>query len=305
MLKVTKTDAEKRLDLRQKLANGSLLQAPGAFAPMVAMEIENADFPVVYISGGVLSADLGLPDIGLSTLTEFAHRGGQIAAVTNLPCIIDGDTGFGEAINTARSVNVFERAGLAGCHFEDQVLPKRCGHLDNKVIVSQQDMVNKLSAAAVARQDKNFVIIARSDARAVAGLAETIDRIKAYVDAGADMIFPEALKDLSEFEAVRKAVDIPMLANMTEFGKSDLFSYEELQNLGYNMVIYPVTTWRLAMGAAVRGLQSIKQNGHQKEVLDQMQTRSDLYKTLQYEEYNKFDTNVFNFSLQNNRSNTH
>ena len=302
MLGVHKTDAEKRIDLRQKLASGELLQTPGAFAPMVAMEVEKAGFPVVYISGGVLSADLGLPDIGLTTLTEFAHRGGQIASTTNLPCIIDGDTGFGEAINTARSVNIFERAGLAGCHFEDQMLPKRCGHLDNKIIIPKADMVNKIAAAAKARRDENFVIIARSDARAVEGLDESIDRMQAYVDAGADMIFPEALKDLSEFEAVRKALDVPLLANMTEFGKSELFSFEELQNLGYNMVIYPVTTWRLALGATVRGLKSIKEHGHQKEVLSEMQTRAELYETLQYEDYNQFDSKVFNFNLDNNKS---
>ena len=301
MLNVNLTDAQKRTDLRQKLSSKRLLQAPGAFAPMVAMEIENAGFPLVYISGAVLSADLGLPDIGLTTLSEFAQRGSQIAQATNLPCIIDGDTGFGEAINVARSVNMFERFGLAGCHFEDQILPKRCGHLDNKTIVKKQDMVNKISAATKARQDKNFVIIARSDARSVEGLEECIDRMKAYVDAGADMIFPEALKNLNEFEAVRKALDVPLLANMTEFGKSDLFNYKELEDLAYNIVIYPVTTWRLAIGATIRGLKSIKEHGHQKELLSEMQTRSDLYKTLRYEDYNQFDNNIFNFNLKNNK----
>ncbi len=301
MLHSTTSDAEKRLDLRQKLASGDLLQAPGAFAPMVAMEIENAGFPVVYISGGVLSADLGLPDIGLTTLSEVAYRGGQIARATNLPCIIDGDTGFGEAINAARTLQIFEQHGLAGCHFEDQVLPKRCGHLDNKLLVSAGDMCAKISAAAQCRQDAHFVIIARTDARAVEGLDRAIDRAKAYVDAGADVVFPEALKNLSEFEAFRNALSVPLLANMTEFGKSDLFTYAQLKQLGYNLVIYPVTTWRLAIGAVVRGLQDIKAKGHQNDLLQHMQHRKDLYATLQYEQYSRFDKHISNFDLNHNR----
>lgn len=295
MLFAQKTAAEKRFDLRQKLASGKILQAPGAFSPMAAMEIEQAGFPVVYVSGAVLAADLGLPDIGLTTLTEVAQRGQQIARVTELPTIIDCDTGFGEPMSAARSIQTMEEAGIAGCHLEDQINPKRCGHLDNKSICSKEDMVRRISAASQAKRDPNFLLIARSDARAVEGIDQTIDRIKAYVDAGADMIFPEAMRDLSEFEKIRKAVDVPMLANMTEFGKSELFDASELEAMGFNMVIYPVTTWRLAMGATVAGLQDIKVKGHQRDQLDRMQSRQDLYHTLRYADYNKFDQSIFNF----------
>lgn len=295
MLFTKKTAAEKRQMLRDGIASGKILQAPGAFSPMVAMEIEQTGFPVVYVSGAVLAADLGLPDIGLTTLTEVAQRGQQIARVTDLPVIIDCDTGFGEPMSAARTIQIMEEAGLSGCHLEDQINPKRCGHLDHKSICSKEDMVRRLSAAVQARKDPNFLIIARTDARAVEGIDATIDRIKAYVEAGADMIFPEALKDLSEFDQIRKAVDIPMLANMTEFGKSELFDAADLEVRGFNMVIYPVTTWRLALGATVTGLQDIKEKGHQRDVVSLMQTRADLYETLRYPAYNQFDQSIFNF----------
>ncbi len=302
MLHVHQSDSAKRQTLRRQLASGTLLQAPGAFAPMVAMEVEKAGFPAVYISGAVLAADLGLPDIGLTSVSEVAHRGSQIARAINLPCIIDADTGFGEPINTARTIQLLEQAGLAGCHIEDQVMPKRCGHLDHKSVISQNDMVKKIIAATQSRRDPNFLIIARTDSRASEGLEGTIQRIQAYVDAGADMIFPEALNNLLEFEAVRQATDVPLLANMTEFGKSDLFTFQELQDLGYNMVIYPVTTWRLAMYATVKGLQDIRNKGHQNDLLHQMQTRQELYQTLGYQDYNTFDTHIYNFDLENQNS---
>ena len=211
--------------------------------------------------------------------------------------MIDIDTGFGEPMAAARSVRTMEEMGLAACHIEDQVMPKRCGHLDGKEIVPVDTMLQRVKAAADAKRDPNFILIARSDARAVEGLDQAIDRMKAYVDAGADMIFPEAMKDEGEFEAVRAALDVPILANMTEFGKSRLLSKTELENLGFNLVIYPVTTLRLAMGAADRGLDHILEHGDQNGILDQMQHRRDLYDALRYHDYNVFDESIYNFQV--------
>lgn len=289
--------AEKRKNFREGLASGKLLQFPGAFNPLCAQLIESKGFDGVYISGAVMAADLCLPDIGLATMTEFVERGRQTARVTDLPAFIDIDTGFGEPMSAARTVMMMEEAGLSGCHIEDQVMPKRCGHLDGKEIVATDVMIQRVKAAAEAKRDPNFVLIARSDARAVEGLDQAIDRMKAYVDAGADMIFPEAMKDEKEFEAVRKALDVPILANMTEFGKSRLLNKKELENLGFNVVIYPVTTLRLAMGAAETGLDAILRDGDQNGVLNIMQHRRDLYDLLHYHEYNKFDELIYNFQV--------
>lgn len=297
MLFGKKSGAEKRADLRQKLASGRLLRFPGSYSPMVSMLIEQKGFDGIYISGAVLSNDLGLPDIGMTTLTEVAGRGRQIARTTELPSIIDIDTGFGEPMSAARTVQEMEEMGIAGCHLEDQENPKRCGHLDNKNVVSREVMVKKVRAAAQAKRDKNFLIIARTDSRASEGLEAAIDRAKAYVDAGAEMIFPEAMQDEREFEAFRKAINVPLLANMTEFGKSRLLSYDTLSNLGYNVVIYPVTTVRLAMKAVEDGLDHIMKTGSQEEILDRMQHRKRLYEILHYEDYNAFDQSIFNFKV--------
>lgn len=297
MLFTTKSAADKRAAFRAGLASGKLLQFPGAFNPLCAQMIERKGFDGVYVSGAVMSADLCLPDIGIATMTEFVERGRQIARVTDLPAFIDIDTGFGEPMAAARTVMMMEEAGLAGCHIEDQVMPKRCGHLDGKEIVSTEIMIQRVKAAAEAKRDTNFVLIARSDARAVEGLDASIDRMKAYVDAGADMIFPEAMKSLEEFEAVRKALHVPILANMTEFGKSRLLNKTELEALGFNVVIYPVTTLRLAMGACDRGLDAILRDGDQNAVLGDMQHRRDLYDLLRYNDYNRFDESIYNFQV--------
>lgn len=297
MLFTKKSAAEKREDFRKGLASGKLLQFPGAFNPLCAQMIERKGFDGVYISGAVMSADLCLPDIGIATMTEFAERGHQIARVTDLPALIDIDTGFGEPMAAARTVRTMEEMGLSGCHIEDQVSPKRCGHLDGKEIVPVEIMIQRVKAAAEARCDSNFVLIARSDARAVEGLDKAIERMKAYVGAGADMIFPEAMKSEQEFEAVRKALDVPILANMTEFGKSRLLNKKELEDLGFNVVIYPVTTLRLAMGACDVGLDRILKDGDQNGILDMMQHRRDLYDLLRYEAYNKFDESIYNFQV--------
>ena len=234
-----KTVSEKRSDLVKNLKSKKLLRFPGAYNPLCAKLIAEIGFDGVYVSGGVMSNDLGLPDIGLTTLEQVSYRSNQIARVTDLPTIVDIDTGFG---NCKKTIEIFENKGLAGCHLEDQIAEKRCGHLDNKELVSKEEMVKKIKESIQARKDKNFLIIARTDANSVEGLDKTLERINAYEEAGADMIFPEALKDESEFEKVRKAAKGYLLANMTEFGKSKLLDKKQLENLGYNLVIYPVST---------------------------------------------------------------
>jgi methylisocitrate lyase len=297
MLHATTPATERRAALRSGLESGRLLRFPGAFNPLSALLIEELGFEGVYVSGAVLSASLGLPDIGLTTQTEVGERSHEIARVTNLPTLVDADTGFGEPMNVARTVQLLEELGLAGCHLEDQVNPKRCGHLDHKVIVEVPEMLRRLAAAVSARRDPSFVVCARTDARASEGLEGAIARAKAYVDAGADVVFPEALADESEFEAFRGAIDVPILANMTEFGKTKLLDAATLQSLGVNLVIYPVTLLRLAMGAAERGLRAIVEEGTQQRAVDEMQTRARLYELIDYEAYGAFDDNVYNFSL--------
>lgn len=299
MLYAKTTPAEKRRIFRERLATGELLQLPGVFNPLSAKLIQEKGFDGIYISGAVLAADLGLPDIGLTTLTEVAGRSQQISRITNLPSLVDADTGFGEPLNLARTVQTLEDAGVSGIHIEDQINPKRCGHLDGKAVVDQDTAVKRIASAVDARRDENLLIMARTDIRGVEDLPAAIDRAKRLVDAGADAIFPEAMKDLSEFEAMRKAVNVPILANMTEFGKSELFTRQQLADIGINIVIYPVSLLRLAMGSAMRGLDALKRDGNLKSVVPEMQTRAELYELLDYEAYNQFDSGIFNFNLDN------
>lgn len=298
MLYANTDPATKRRLFRERLASGELLRFPGAFNPLSARLIERKGFDGVYISGAVLSADLGLPDIGLTTLTEVAGRAQQIARMTELPAIVDADTGFGEPMNVARTIQTLEDAGLAGTHIEDQINPKRCGHLDGKSVVDRETAVRRIRAAADARRDPNFLIMARTDIRAVEGLDAAIDRAQALVEAGADAIFPEAMQTLDEFAAMRAALDVPILANMTEFGKSELFSTQQLADVGINIVIWPVSLLRMAMGAADRALDTLNDAGHLTARLDEMQHRADLYDLVDYEGYNHFDTSVFNFDVK-------
>ena len=297
MLYAKTAPAEKRRVFRERLDSGELLQFPGAFNPLSAKLIESKGFDGVYISGAVLAAELGLPDIGLTTLSEVAGRGEQIARMTNLPAIIDADTGFGEPMNVARTIQALEDAGVAGLHIEDQINPKRCGHLDGKGVVDDATAIKRIKAAVDARRDPNLLIMARTDIRAAEGLDAAIERAKLLVDAGADAIFPEAMKDLNEFEAMRKAIDVPLLANMTEFGKSELFTKQQLADVGMNIVIYPVSLLRLALGSAMRGLDSLAEHGSLQNVVGEMQTRAELYDLLDYEAYSHFDSGVFNFDL--------
>jgi methylisocitrate lyase len=290
-----KNASEKRSDFVNALKSKKLLRFPGAYNPLCAKLISEIGFDGVYISGAVLSNDLGIPDIGLTTLDYVSNRSEQITKVTDLPTIVDADTGFG---NCFKTIETLEKKGLAGCHLEDQVAEKRCGHLDNKELVSKEEMVQKIKDSVKARKDKNFLIIARTDANSVEGLEKTIDRIKAYEDAGADMIFPEAMKDEKEFEKVRKISKTFLLANMTEFGKSKLLTKSELESLGYNLVIYPVTSQRLAMKNVEDGLKSIFEKGHQNEIINKMQTRKRLYELVEYEKYNTPEKKITDFSTE-------
>jgi len=290
-----KTVSEKRSGFVKKLQSNKLLRFPGAYNPLCAKLIAEIGFDGVYISGGVMSNDLGLPDIGLTTLEQVSYRSGQISRVTDLPTVVDIDTGFG---NCKKTIEEFEKKGLAGCHLEDQIAEKRCGHLDNKELVSKEEMVKKIKECVGSRKDNNFLIIARTDANSVEGLDKTLDRIKAYEGAGADMIFPEAMKNESEFEKVRKVSKGYLLANMTEFGKSELLNKTQLENLGYNLVIYPVSTQRLAMQNVEIGLKSIFNDGHQNNIIDKMQTRKRLYELVEYEKYNMPAKKITDFSTE-------
>jgi methylisocitrate lyase len=289
--------AEKRSKFRASLQSGKLLRFPGAFSPYVSLMVERQGFDGVYLSGATIANDLALPDIGLTTLTEVTQRAKAITRVTNLPSLLDIDTGFGEVLNVARTIQEVEEAGVCGVHLEDQINPKRCGHLDNKGIVETAVMTKKILGAVKGRRDRNLLIMARTDSRASEGLDAAIARAKAYVDAGAEAIFPEALQDEKEFERFRKEVKVPLLANMTEFGKSKLLSAKTLETLGYNIVIYPVTLFRLAMKAVEDGLKETKSKGTQEGLVGKMQTRQELYDYLQYERYGEWDQEIFNFKI--------
>ena len=284
--------SEKRIDLKNKLSTKKILKFPGAYNPLTAKLITEIGFDGIYISGGVMSNDLGIPDIGLTTLKEVSYRANQISRVTDLPSIVDADTGFK---NCKETIETFENLGLSGCHIEDQIDEKRCGHLDNKEIIPAKEMLKKIKTCVDSRKDKNFTIIVRTDANTVEGIDKTIERIKAYEDAGADIIFPEAMKDEREFELIRKNSNAYLLANMTEFGKSKILSAKELENLGYNIVIYPVTTQRLAMKNVEDGLRVIFKDGHQNNIIDKMQTRKRLYELVEYEKYNTPDKKITDF----------
>jgi len=284
--------SEKRVELKKKLNNKKILRFPGAYNPLTAKLISEIGFDGIYISGAVMSNDLGIPDIGLTTLKEVSYRANQISRVSDLPSIVDADTGFN---NCKETIETFESLGLSGCHIEDQIDEKRCGHLDNKEIIPIKEMVKKIKTFVSSRKDKNFLIVARTDANIVEGLDKTIARIKAYEDAGADVIFPEAMKDEKEFEKIRKNTKISLLANMTEFGKSKLLTANQLENLGYNIVIYPVTTQRLAMKNVEDGLKTIFKDGHQNNIIHKMQTRKRLYELVEYDKYNTLDKKITDF----------
>jgi len=272
----------------------STLAVPGVFNALVGRMAERLGFQAIYLSGAALSASLAVPDVGLVTLTEFVDAARAITSATQIPLICDADTGFGEALNVERTIRSLEAAGVAGLHLEDQQLPKRCGHLSGKQLVDAQVMIAKLRAAAAARRDTDFVLIARTDARGVLGFEEAVRRAHLYVEAGADMIFPEALESPEEFATFARALHpVPLLANMTEFGKSPILDRKELGELGYRIVLYPVTTLRVALKAVQTALLEIVAKGHQRDQLHHMLTRAQLYELLDYADYEERDRTYF------------
>ena len=257
---------------------------PGVPNAAMARQVEQVGFDAVYVSGaGMANATAGVPDIGLLTLTEVAQLAGYIAKAVKIPAIVDADTGFGGSENVGRTIHELERAGLAGCHIEDQEFPKRCGHLAGKSIIDLEEMVERIKAAVAARYDPDFMIVARTDARAVEDFDRTVDRAQNYLAAGADAIFPEALQSAAEFRDFANEIDLPLLANMTEFGKSPLLSFEGLSDFGYRMVIFPMSAFRVAMKASEEFLRALKKNGAQSDWLEKMQTREELYELLDYD----------------------
>lgn len=269
--------------MRELIAKGAITM-PGVPNAAMARQVEQVGFDAVYVSGaGMANATAGLPDIGLLTLTEVAQLAGYIAKAVKIPAIVDADTGFGGSENVGRTIHELERAGLAGCHIEDQEFPKRCGHLAGKSIIDLEEMVERIKAAVAARHDPDFMIVARTDARAVEDFDRTVDRAQNYLAAGADAIFPEALQSAAEFRDFANEIDLPLLANMTEFGKSPLLSFEGLSDFGYRMVIFPMSAFRVAMKASEEFLRALKKNGAQSDWLDKMQTRKELYELLDYD----------------------
>ncbi len=271
-------------------ASAEILQIPGAPFALAGRLIQQMGYPATYLSGGAFSAGtLGLPDVGLFTLSELVQQTTWLTRSVDIPVIVDADTGFGDTVNVERTVVELESAGVAAIQLEDQQLPKRCGHLSGKSLIETDAMCMKIKAAVTTRYDDDLIIIARTDARGVDGLDAAIDRAKRYVDAGADWVFPESPRDDSEFERFAKEIDVPLLANMTEFGKSPLLDRETLKEMGYAAIIYPVTLLRIAMRAAEAALAVIETDGTQDSMLDLMQTREDLYELLDYEDYGERD----------------
>jgi len=258
---------------------------PGAFNALAAKLAERLGFAAVYLSGGALSAGwAGLPDVGLLTQTEFAEQAAVLARATTLPVLCDADTGFGEVVQVERTVRLYEEAGAAGLHLEDQVMPKRCGHLLGKTLIDSASMSAKIRAAVRARRDPDFVIVGRTDARSVESFDSAVERARDYVAAGADMIFPEALESAEEFARFAQAAEAPLLANMTEFGRSPLIPFADLAAMGYKAVLYPLTAMRAAMYAAEHALRTLREQGTQQDLLGRMQSRAELYELLGYAE---------------------
>lgn len=268
----------------RELVARSCVAMPGVPNAAFARQVERAGFEAVYISGaGLANMTAGVPDIGLLTLSEVARLAGWIATAVKIPAIVDADTGFGGAENTARTVRELEVGGVAGCHIEDQEFPKRCGHLAGKALIEVGEMSEKIKAAVGAKRDRAFFIIARTDARSIEGFKGAINRAQQYIDAGADGIFPEALQTPEEFRDFAKQVNVPLLANMTEFGKSPLLDFRQLEDFGYRMVIYPQSALRVSLRTSAEFFSALKANGSPRDWLEKMQTRNELYELLEYD----------------------
>jgi len=286
------TSADKVARLRESIATGTVTM-PGCFNAPVAMMAQQLGFEAIYISGaGIINGLAGFPDIALLGMEEVARTAAYVARCVDVPSICDAYTGFGEVLQTMHTVQTFESAGVAGIHLEDQVMPKRCGHLDGKRLVSSQDMERKLTAAATARANPDFLLIARTDARAVEGFDAAVERGLRYLDAGADAIFIEALQTEEEFGRYAELVQAPLLANMTEFGKTPMLSVDEFSRLGYRMVIFPMTAFRVMMKAVEGVLTDLRDKGSATDWMERMQTRAELYDLLDYEAYNDLDQRI-------------
>jgi len=276
------TKKSKAARLRELIAQDCVM-LPGVPNAAMALQVERTGFDAVYISGaGMANATAGVPDIGLLSMTEVVRLAGYVANAVAIPAIVDADTGFGGAENVARTVCELEKAGLAGCHIEDQEFPKRCGHLAGKSIVDVHEMIARIKAAVAARRDQDFMIIARTDARAVEDFDRTVERVGKYLAAGADAIFPEALQSAEEFRDFAREIDLPLLANMTEFGKGPLLTFEQLGDFGYRMVIFPQSAFRVSMKASEEFFAALKRTGTQSDWIHKMQTRQELYDLLDY-----------------------
>ncbi|GAQ17288.1 methylisocitrate lyase [Oceanobacillus picturae] len=275
---------------KELIQQETILQIPGAHDAMAALVAKKAGFSALYLSGGAYTASKGLPDLGMVTSTEMADRARDLIRATNLPVLVDIDTGFGGVLNVARTAREMVEANVAAVQIEDQQLPKKCGHLNGKQLVTTEEMAQKIQA--IKKAAPSLVIVARTDARADEGMEATIARALAYVEAGADAIFPEALQSDEEFRLFAEKVDVPLLANMTEFGKTPYISAEAFQDMGFKMVIYPVTSLRVAAKAYERIFQLIKEEGTQKEGVSDMQTRKELYETISYHDFEELDQNI-------------
>lgn len=276
-------------DVLRKMVEGKkIVVAPGVFSPAVAKLAEKAGFRALYFSGAGFSSLLALPDLGITTLSEVSQAARQITSQCRAPLIVDADTGFGEALNVARTVQELKTAGAAAMHIEDQVLPKKCGHLDGKELVDLDEMVKKL-VSAKEEAGKDMLVIARTDARAVEGIDGAVERARSYSKAGADMIFPEALESRGEFAEFRKKVSLPLMANMTEFGKTPYISADEFEGMGYNVVIFPVTAFRAMMKTVKETLEKLRAEGTQKGMIGSLMTRKEFYDLIDYYKYERAD----------------
>ena len=274
------------------IAEGTVV-LPGTFNAAVGLLAQNAGFEAVYISGaGLVNATAGYPDVGLFTMDEMATQARYIARSLRVPAICDADTGYGEVLQVMRTVQEYEQAGLAGLHIEDQLAPKRCGHLDGKTLIPVADMERKLMAAAAARSNEDFLLIARTDARSVEGFDASVERSLRYLEAGADAVFPEAMESAEEFAEFAARVDAILLANMTEFGKSPYISVADFETMGYEMVIFPMTAFRVMMKAVEELFRDLRTTGTQSDWLSRMQTRKELYALLRYDEYTNVDAEL-------------
>ena len=276
--------------LRTLLVRKQILGMPGAHNALAALQAKAAGFEALYLSGAAMSASMGLPDLGILSVEDVTFFVRQIVRATDLPVLVDGDTGFGEVLNVMHTVRAFEDAGAAAIQLEDQVLPKKCGHLNDKRLAAPEDMANKVAAAVKAR--RHMLIVARTDAVANEGLDAAIDRARLYARAGADVIFPEALTTPEMFRAFAEAVDVPLLANMTEFGRTPYRTAKEFEDLGYRIVIWPVSSLRVAAKAQAALYARLSETGETASVLDAMQTREELYRTIAYDDFEALDADI-------------